>query len=195
MLPIERINRIKKLIEDKHTMKISELSDILNVSEMTIHRDLKPLVDDGIILKTFGGISLVEIKASKQDDDLCVVCSRAIHPRLGYRIILPNNKIEMTCCGHCGLMREHQLGDKVIQSICQDFLRQTTLSAKLASFVFDTSIDMGCCQPQVLTFERADHAEKFIKGFGGTVTSFDEALNLIQEKMNLSHSCHSNNNN
>ncbi len=193
MLPIERINRIKELVEDKQTIKISELSEVLNVSEMTIHRDLKPLINDGIILKTFGGISLVENKPHTQNDNLCIVCSRAIHSKLGYRIILPNNKIEMACCGHCGLMREYQLGDQVIQSMCQDFLRHTTLSAKLAWFVFDTSIDMGCCQPQVLTFERKDHAEKFIKGFDGIIKSFDEALNLIQEKMNLSHSCHDNN--
>lgn len=193
MFPIERINRIKELVEDKHTIKISELSEILAVSEMTIHRDLKTLVDDGIILKTFGGISLVEHKAHKQNDILCIVCSRTIHSKLGYRIILSDNKVEMACCGHCGLMREYQLGNEVIQSICQDFLRQTTLSSKLAWFVFDTSIDMGCCQPQVLTFERRDHADKFIKGFGGTITSFEKALHLIQEKMNLSHSCHNNN--
>jgi len=80
-------------------------------------------------------------------------------------------------------MREQQLGDTVLQSICQDFLRQTTLSAKLAWFVFDTSIDIGCCQPQVLTFEKKEDSEKFIKGFGGITVPFDEALDLIQEKM------------
>src|SRR5690625_4620171 len=47
MLPIERINRIKEIVTDKQTIKISELSKILNVSEMTIHRDLKPLIADG----------------------------------------------------------------------------------------------------------------------------------------------------
>src|SRR5690625_7888217 len=59
MLPIERQNRIKELIQVKHNMKISELSKELCVSEMTVHRDLKPLIDAGIVIKTFGGISLV----------------------------------------------------------------------------------------------------------------------------------------
>lgn len=192
MLPIERINKIKNIIKENKTVKISELSEVLNVSEMTIHRDLKPLVDEGIIFKTFGGISLVEDNTNIQDDNLCVVCSRDIHSRLVYRIILPDNKIEMACCGHCGLMREQQLDNKVVQSICQDFLRQTTLSAKLAWFVLDTSVDIGCCQPQVLTFEKKEHADKFIIGFGGIIAPFDKALDLINKKMNLSNSCHNN---
>lgn len=190
MLPIERINRIKELIEKRKNIKISELSHILNVSEMTIHRDLKPLVAEGVILKTFGGITLAKNDLNSQNENLCVVCNRMIHSKLGYRIILPNNNIEMTCCGHCGLIRERQLGNKVIQSFCQDFLRQTTLSAKLAWFVFDSSIDLGCCQPQVLTFERKDHAEKFIKGFDGVTVSFEHALDLIHKKMNETNSCH-----
>ncbi len=184
MLPIERIKRIKELVQKRQVIKISELSNLLNVSEMTIHRDIKPLIDDGIILKTFGGIRLIENEANLQDDNLCVVCNRPIHSKLSYRMILPNNQIEIACCGHCGLMREQQLGDGILQSICQDFLKQTTLSAKLAWFVFDTSIDIGCCQPQVLTFEKKEDSEKFIKGFGGITIPFDQALDLIHNKMN-----------
>lgn len=157
---------------------------------MTIHRDVKSLVDDDIVIKTFGGISLVENDNRIKNDDLCVFCMRNIHSKLGYRIILPNNQIEMACCAHCGLMRQKQLGNDVVQSICQDFFRHTTLSAKLAWFVFDTSVDVGCCQPQVLTFEKKEHADKFVKGFGGIVTPFNQALDLIHKKMNLSNSCH-----
>ena len=189
MLPIERLNTIKELIAAKQNIKISELSEALEVSEMTIHRDLKPLVDEGSVIKTFGGVSLVQSEKKQHDINSCVVCSREIHSKLGYRIILPNNQVEMACCGHCGLMRQRQLGNEVVQSICQDFFKQTTLSAKLAWFVLDTSINMGCCQPQVLTFENKVHADKFIRGFGGIVASFDEAMDLIHKKMNLSNSC------
>lgn len=191
MLPVERINRIKELVQKRKNVKISDLSNILNVSEMTIHRDLKPLVDEGFIIKTFGGISLINNDVNTQNENLCVVCNRTIHPKLGYRIILSNNEIEMACCGHCGLIRERQLDNEVVQSICQDFLRQTTLSAKLAWFVFDTSIDMGCCQPQVLTFEKKDHANMFIKGFSGLACSFDKAVELIHNKMNDTNLHHS----
>ncbi|MGY0693701.1 DeoR family transcriptional regulator [Virgibacillus sp. FSP13] len=185
MLPIERQNRIRQLVQEKHTIKIADLSKDIGVSEMTIHRDLKPLIEEGIVIKTFGGVTLAHDHSDKQGTlDECVFCSRAIHERLAYRLILPNNKIEIACCSHCGLLRHRQLGDEVMQAITYDFFRQTTLSAPLAWYVMDTSIHVGCCQPQVLTFENKDHAEKFVKGFGGNVYSFKEAMEGLFQKMN-----------
>lgn len=186
MLPIERLNRIREILSERQNIKISELSDLLNVSEMTIHRDLKPLVEEGVVLKTFGGVSLKQVKGSLTNLKSCVYCSRDIHPKLAYRIILSNDQVEMACCAHCGLLRHHQLRDQVSQSICHDFFRQTTISAPLAWYVFDTTVDMGCCQPQVLTFEWKEHADKFIKGFGGVVCNFNEAIKLVCKKMGCS---------
>ncbi|MFS8580507.1 MAG: DeoR family transcriptional regulator, partial [Novibacillus thermophilus] len=60
MLPIERQKHIRDLIQKKKTLKISELSEYLQVSEMTVYRDIKPLIEEGLIEKTFGGVSLVE---------------------------------------------------------------------------------------------------------------------------------------
>lgn len=187
MLPIERLNKIKSILNEKETVKISELSEMLNVSEMTIHRDLKPLIEEGYVLKTFGGVSLKQSSKEKSYQAKCIFCDRTIHQQLAYRIILANGKIEVACCAHCGLLRHYQLKDDVIQSICYDFLKQTTISAPLATYVFDTSIDMGCCQPQVLTFEWKEHAYKFVKGFGGSVYHFNEAIDVILNKMDCSH--------
>ncbi|WP_205520150.1 DeoR family transcriptional regulator [Virgibacillus doumboii] len=190
MLPIERQNRIKELILDKHNMKISELSKEIGVSEMTIHRDLKPLIDEGMVIKTFGGVTLATKNTSKNTvSEVCVFCSRKVNERLAYRIFLSNNKIEVACCAHCGLLRTRHLGDQVVQSICPDFLRQTTISAPLAWYVMDTSIQMGCCHPQVLTFEWKEHADKFVKGFGGNVYSYSEAMEVIFQKMNGNEQC------
>ncbi|WP_099157850.1 DeoR family transcriptional regulator [Virgibacillus ndiopensis] len=191
MLPRERQNRIKEMIQEKENMKIAELSKELDVSEMTVHRDLKPLIDDGIIVKTFGGISLVQERSNKvSNSEECVFCSRKINERMAYRLILQNNKIEMACCAHCGLLRHRQLGDDVIQAICPDFFKQTTISAKLAWYVMDTSLHIGCCHPQVLTFEWKEHADNFVKGFNGNVYSFSEAIEKIFQKMNgHDHGC------
>src|SRR5699024_12724366 len=125
--------------------------------------------------------SLTNEQSDKQNNtDQCVICSRTVHSKLGYRIILPNQKIEMACCAHCGLLREYQLNDEKTQSIYQDFLRQTTLSAKNAWFVFDKLLDIGCCQPLVLTYEKEDHAIKYIKRFNGSIKSFKVAFKLIK---------------
>lgn len=174
-------------------MKISELSKELCVSEMTIHRDLKPLIDAGIIMKTFGGISLVQEHVNKETRvDECIFCNRHIEVRMAYRLVLPNNNIEMACCAHCGLLRHRQLRDHVAQAICHDFFRHTTISAPLAWYVMDTSVHMGCCQPQVLTFEWKEHADKFVKGFGGNVYPFNDAIEIVFQKMNGNEEKHCN---
>lgn len=184
LLPIERQKRILELIQDKQSMKISELSNILSVSEMTIHRDLKPLIKQKNIIKTFGGITLVHTQETKEPNKSCILCGREVHERMAYRLISPDNKVEIACCAHCGLLRHKQLGDLVIQTICYDFFRQTTINATLGWYVMDTTIDIGCCQPQVLTFEWKEHANKFVEGFGGNVYSFNKAMEMVLYKMN-----------
>jgi len=184
LLPIERLNKIKQILEEQESIKISELSHILNVSEMTVHRDLKPLVNEGIVIKTFGGVSLKQREPSNVHASHCVYCNRSVNNNYACRLFLDDGQIETLCCAHCGLLRYNHIKDYVKQAVCHDFLRHTTISTHHAFYVFDTSLDIGCCQPQVLTFEWEDHAFKFTEGFGGTVHSFDDATKLIEKKMN-----------
>lgn len=188
MLPVERLERIQKIVQERKNVKISELSKELGVSEMTIHRDIKQLVDEGFVIKTFGGVSLAQTTVPVADD-MCIYCSRPIHEKLAYKLILSNNQTETACCAHCGLLRHRQLGEEVSQAITYDFFKQTTISAQMASFVMDTSVHIGCCQPQVLTFESKEHATNFVKGFGGAVYQLNEAIEAVYEKMNGSGGC------
>jgi DeoR family transcriptional regulator, copper-sensing transcriptional repressor len=192
MLPYERRERIEALIRSNKTMKIAELSHELGVSEMTIHRDLKPLVEEGIIIKTFGGVSLVRSEAKDvASANECVYCRKVINERLAYRLILTNREMEVACCAHCGLLRQQQLGNQVFQAICYDFLRNTTISSHEAWFVTDTTLKMGCCKPQVLPFEHRYQAEQFVKGFEGQIHTFQEVLNALSSKViNSSSHCH-----
>ncbi|GGE50084.1 HTH-type transcriptional repressor YcnK [Pullulanibacillus camelliae] len=183
MLPIERQRQIKALIQSKHHIKISELSRQFQVSEMTIHRDIKPLIEEGFIIKTFGGITLATNPSEESVSTSCVYCSRPIKERLTYRLILDNNTTEIACCAHCGLLRHQQLGDKVVQAICFDFLHHTTISVSAAWYVMDTSLNIGCCQPQVLTFAERKHAEQFVTGFGGQVYTFHRATEKLSTTM------------
>lgn len=161
-------------------MKISELSSKLSVSEMTIHRDLKPLIDEGFVMKTFGGVTLANVPT---EDHVCVYCHRSINEKLAFRLILTEDQTEIACCAHCGLLRYKQISNKVNQMICQDFLLGTTINARLATFVMHTSLNLSCCQPQVLPFEYLEHAKRFIKGFQGVTYSFDEAVQAVYNEM------------
>lgn len=192
MLPIERQRQIKQILEANNTAKISELSHELQVSEMTIHRDIKPFIDQGYLIKTFGGVSLAtSTPVTSATNEACSYCHRTLDHKMTYKLMLTNQQAEFACCAHCGLLRQNQLKDIVDQAICYDFLRQTTISVLNAFFVMDTSIDIGCCQPQVLSFEWRDHADKFVKGFGGKVYNFYEASDMLQCKMqDPNNSCH-----
>ncbi|SDI97858.1 DeoR family transcriptional regulator [Alteribacillus bidgolensis] len=184
MLPVERQKQIQKLIKEKKTLKINELSEYFNVSEMTIYRDIKPLVEEGLVAKNFGGISLVENnKQTFSYQSHCVYCHKPNNTKIAYRLILPNDKVETACCAHCGLLRHRQIGEEVLQAICHDFFVNTTISASLTWYVMDTSLNVACCQPQVLTFEQREHAEKFIKGFGGDIYRFEDAMEVVYQKM------------
>lgn len=165
-------------------MKISELSSKLSVSEMTIHRDLKPLIDEGFVIKTFGGVTLSQ-KQDQRMSNTCVYCHQNISEKLSFRLVLDDNTIETACCCHCGLLRFLQIKDKITQLMCQDFLRSTTINAKTGYFVMETSLNLGCCQPQVLPFKHKEEAEKFTKGFEGTILTFQEAKKLVYDEMSL----------
>lgn len=164
------------------SMKISELSSKFNVSEMTIHRDLKPLIEEGFVVKTFGGVTLAN-NVELPKENTCIYCHQNINDRLSFRLILNNDQIESTCCPHCGLLRYEQVQDNVVQVMCQDFLRSTTINARYAYFVMDTSLDLGCCKPQALPFELKEHAKNFTQGFGGKIYSFKEAMKIVYDKM------------
>src|SRR5690625_227903 len=182
MLPIERRKQIEKLITEHKHLKIAELSELLKVSEMTIHRDLAPLVTEGKIIKTFGGISCAQ-SVHQPKNNTCTYCHREYQKHFTYKLILKNHQTETTCCAHCGLLRYRQLENKVIQAITQDFLKRTTINAKKATYVLNTSLNINCCQPQVLVFEWAEHARKFTKGFGGNIYSFQTAMDTIYDQI------------
>jgi DeoR family fructose operon transcriptional repressor len=54
-LPAERHLRIRELLRERVTIRVSELSEKLSVSEMTIRRDLETLERQGFLERTHGG--------------------------------------------------------------------------------------------------------------------------------------------
>jgi DNA-binding transcriptional ArsR family regulator len=187
MLPIERQKQILKWLSEEGNLSIIEISKRLNVSEMTIYRDIKPLLERKKIKKTSGGITLVELEDFSSNT--CRYCLKELNNRHPVQIITNDLKVEQLCCPHCGLLRYKDIEKDVSQIICRDFLQNTTISAKLAYFLMDCDFNLNCCQPQVLTFESLKYAEQFQKGFGGNVYIFNEAINEIGKRMNGGSNC------
>lgn len=188
MLPVERKQKILLWLEQEGTLRVSDISKRLNISEMTVYRDLKPLIEDQRILKTSNGISL--INKNDVSSNNCTYCFKVSNTRLSVQLIKTNNQVERTCCPHCGLLRYHSIEENVSQIICRDFLRDTTISARTATYVLDAAIDLNCCKPQAIAFESRKQAEQFQLGFGGIVYSFHEAIQAIKSGMASSGCCH-----
>lgn len=55
MLPAERKVKILELLAMKKVITVNELTQLCNVSEMTIRRDLSELEAEGLLIRTYGG--------------------------------------------------------------------------------------------------------------------------------------------
>lgn len=58
LLPAERHLKIKEVLQQRTTIRVTELSQLLGVSEMTIRRDLETLERHGTLERTHGGAVL-----------------------------------------------------------------------------------------------------------------------------------------
>ncbi|ORC32739.1 DeoR family transcriptional regulator [Marispirochaeta aestuarii] len=66
MFAVERNRIIKNFLRENRQVEVHALSSMLNVSEVTIRRDLEKLERDGILTRTHGGAVLREIEESVQ---------------------------------------------------------------------------------------------------------------------------------
>jgi DeoR/GlpR family transcriptional regulator of sugar metabolism len=62
----ERRTRIAELVKEKGIVRITDLAEALGVSEITIHRDLQFLQNQGILTKLRGGARLAEAETEVQ---------------------------------------------------------------------------------------------------------------------------------
>lgn len=60
MFAIERIRIIKNYLVKDHKVSVAKLSELLNVTEVTIRRDLEKLENEGFLKRTHGGAVLLE---------------------------------------------------------------------------------------------------------------------------------------
>ncbi|MFV0353025.1 MAG: DeoR/GlpR family DNA-binding transcription regulator [Oscillospiraceae bacterium] len=58
MFQVERLQRIQQILSARKSVSVIELSDELNVSEITIRRDFEKLEKDGFLKRTHGGAVL-----------------------------------------------------------------------------------------------------------------------------------------
>lgn len=69
MIPVERHRSILALLKKQEVISISELKELLQVSHMTIRRDISKLEAEGRVLSVTGGVQLSESLQNEESHD------------------------------------------------------------------------------------------------------------------------------
>lgn len=184
-LPEQRREQILAWLKDHEILRVDELAQRLNVSLMTIHRDLDALVELQFVEKVHGAVRLLD--PYKFTVDACHLCQVPIKPRLQFMITLSNGKNLQACCAHCGVMMLNLHAD-VQMALLRDFIYGKMVNVFQAYFVIQSRVSV-CCEPSTLAFVSYQDAQDFQKGFGGQVLDFIETRQLLNH-LHQSHSSH-----
>jgi biotin operon repressor len=171
-LPSARQAQIVKWLSE-HTegaLSIEELARRLNVSAMTIHRDLNQLAQAGQVEKVHGGVQRPTKLSAEPINHTpsCMTCGQTIGMRTDM-LIQTSGEPMYACCPHCGLLA---VGEQ--PALARDFLFGRMVNARQATYLIDGVVSL-CCVPSVLCFATRLDAERFQRGFEGWLATFDEA--------------------
>ncbi len=114
----------------------------------------------------------------------CIVCGMDVsqYPHTRYVIEAADGKKYTTCGVQCGLTLHLRFKDKWKSAKAADLLSNRSFDVKEGFFVYKSSVitDMA---PGFIAFKKRGDAEKFAKGFGGKVVTYEEALDIWKERM------------
>ncbi|RBW41533.1 DeoR/GlpR transcriptional regulator [Psychromonas sp. B3M02] len=169
MIPAERQRKILFMLKSQQVVSIVELADLLDVSHMTVRRDIEKLEKQGRVNSVSGGVQLTEVLHSELSRDMKIMQFSHQKEQIGklaVDLISPNSTVYLDA-GTTSLEVAHQLsnrGDLVI--ITNDFSiatllmahssheiyhtggkadrdNQSTVGPKVADFLLDMNIDIA----------------------------------------------------
>lgn len=127
-----------------------------------------------LLLSMLIAVTTATVAVAGGKSKVCPTCGKEIQTEnASFYVTYKNGKKETFGCPHCGL-REVNKGN-VKDAKATDFLRGKKVDGKTAFYLKGSEFGT-CCAPYWLSFSSKDEAEKFSKGFGGKVLSYDEAL-------------------
>ena len=107
----------------------------------------------------------------------CPLCGMNIagNENTAYEITYMDGTVETYCCAHCGLYDHATKKDSVKSARARCFISGEWMDPAEATYVFNSTA-VPACAPSWIGFGDKADAEKFQKGFGGTIYTFEEAL-------------------
>jgi len=114
----------------------------------------------------------------------CIVCGMDVskYPHSKYVVTTKEGEEVFTCGVQCGLTLHLRLKEKFKSATATDLLSNRSVDAQKAFFIYKSTVitDMA---PGFIAFATKTNAEKFKKGFGGQVVSYQEALEIWKGQM------------
>lgn len=118
------------------------------------------------------------------DPERCVICGMDVskYPHTRYIVQTTDGKQYVTCGVQCGLTLHLNLKEKWKSASAADLLSNRPFDATKGYYVYKSSVitDMA---PGFIAFKLKAHAEKFAKGFGGQVMTYEQALAIWKKQM------------
>lgn len=168
--PRQRQEQIMDWLDAERFLPVDALAQRLDVSIMTVHRDLDQLAKAGQVRKVYGGVERLDLKIEAQIG-ICALCLMEVPKRTAFTLQMANGEQLCACCPHCGLLMMRDDG-AVMLALARDFIYQRMVNVMQASYVIGSRVNL-CCMPGVLCFAAHDDAESFARGFGGEVLTFN----------------------
>ena len=114
----------------------------------------------------------------------CHVCGMDVskYPHTKYVVRTIGGEEFCTCGVQCGITLHLRLKEKFKSATATDLLSNRSFDAQKGFYVFKSTVitDMA---PGFISFATRANAEKFQKGFGGKVVTYQEALEIWKEQM------------
>ena len=114
----------------------------------------------------------------------CIVCGMDVskYPHTRYVVTTKEGEEFSTCGVQCGLTLHLRLKEKFKSATATDLLSNRSVDAQKAFFIYKSTVitDMA---PGFISFLTRVNAEKFQKGFGGKVVTYQEALEIWKDQM------------
>ncbi len=159
--------------------KFSAPSLSLNYSNLNSPRRLKLFS-----LVIFLLVAVPCVSSWAQAPGRCAKCGMDLskYPHTRFVIMTTGGQEIITCGAQCGLSMRLRLQDKWKSARATDILSNRLFDAEKGFYVYKSKAitDMA---PGFISFNLRANAERFAKGFGGEVVTYEEAVEICKKKM------------